>query len=843
MILHVFSKRVGAALLALGIVFSGSALAQEALFDYVGPPDATNLPEHAVAGQNVRINRRAVQSPTISLDLFGETYLADRDSVDRSKPGQTVWMGHLQGDSGNTVILTLRGNSASGIIQLDSEFYRIGAGRGPGDNRLYMLDLRLLPPDDAGGLPDGSGPSEPSSSQDVSQDSNTVQDLLVVYNQAGCDAAANSSGSDCSQLEADIVTAVADINLAYSSSGIDITMNLVGTHKTVYTGTNASQTLSDLRGTTDGNMDEVHGVRDSLGADIVAMVYDGQGCGIGYLPASATSAFSVTDEPCLVGNRTMAHEIGHNQGAHHDRTTVGGGTTGAYNYGFRRCSGGGVDDQGSPYFRTILAYPCTSAPRVGRFSNPNVNYSGVPQGVDPDLDPANGAYNARTLNESASYVSGFRASAPTTPPGAPTGIAATAAGPDRIDVYWNDNSDNESEFELQRSPDNSSWSTIATLAANATSHADNGLDPETLYYYQVRARNSAGNSAWDGPASATTQALPPSIDDLAYGEVAGKGDVSGTYTATHAPSGAVQSITETHSGGPKHSRRQAYDHDWLFDVFGGAGGVIASVDAWVSGSEGATFYYSTDGGSTLHPMFTINNTSQGTPQTFMLPAGTAGQVRIVVQDASQANGEAVDTVYIDHLVITSHTEAGDPPATPSNMSVTGTTSSSVSVRFDDNSEDEIGFELWRATSDPAGNCAAGSIVDTLPASSGTGSVAHTDNSAAPSTNYWYWAVSFNGAGDNGSCSNAASDTTSAAPAISLSVSGLKVKGVKHVDLSWSGAGTANVDIWRNGSLLTTTANDGAYPDNTGQKGGGSYTYQVCEAGSTSSCSPEQTAVF
>jgi len=43
--------------------------------------------------------------------------------------------------------------------------------------------------------------------------------------------------------------------------------------------------------------------------------------------------------------------------------------------------------------------------------------------------------------------------------------------------------------------------------------------------------------------------------------------------------------------------------------------------------------------------------------------------------------------------------------------------------------------------------------------------------------------------------------------------------------------------------IVTTANDGAYTDNIGQKGSGvSYTYKVCEAG-TSTCSNESTVIF
>jgi len=73
------------------------------------------------------------------------------------------------------------------------------------------------------------------------------------------------------------------------------------------------------------------------------------------------------------------------------------------------------------------------------------------------------------------------------------------------------------------------------------------------------------------------------------------------------------------------------------------------------------------------------------------------------------------------------------------------------------------------------------------------------------------------------------------PTISLSVTAYKVRGVQHADLTWSGATSTNVDIFRDGGRIATTPNDGTYTDNLNRKGGGSATYQVCEAG-TSSCS-------
>ncbi len=78
--------------------------------------------------------------------------------------------------------------------------------------------------------------------------------------------------------------------------------------------------------------------------------------------------------------------------------------------------------------------------------------------------------------------------------------------------------------------------------------------------------------------------------------------------------------------------------------------------------------------------------------------------------------------------------------------------------------------------------------------------------------------------------------------ITLSATGYKVKGVHTIDLSWSGATSTDVDVYRNGGFVVTTANDGAYTDSTGNKGGGSYDYQVCEAG-TGTCSDVVTVTF
>jgi len=87
-------------------------------------------------------------------------------------------------------------------------------------------------------------------------------------------------------------------------------------------------------------------------------------------------------------------------------------------------------------------------------------------------------------------------------------------------------------------------------------------------------------------------------------------------------------------------------------------------------------------------------------------------------------------------------------------------------------------------------------------------------------------------------------TPTATPAgITLTASGHKVHGFDTVNLSWSGATSANVDIYRNGVVIATVPNTPAsYTDNTGQKGRATFTYKVCEAG-TQNCSNQVTVSF
>ena len=87
-------------------------------------------------------------------------------------------------------------------------------------------------------------------------------------------------------------------------------------------------------------------------------------------------------------------------------------------------------------------------------------------------------------------------------------------------------------------------------------------------------------------------------------------------------------------------------------------------------------------------------------------------------------------------------------------------------------------------------------------------------------------------------------TATATPGpITLLARGYKVQGQQRVDLSWNGASSNNIDIYRNGVLIVTVPNiPGFYTDNIGARGKGTYTYRVCDAG-TQHCSNQVTVKF
>ncbi len=93
-------------------------------------------------------------------------------------------------------------------------------------------------------------------------------------------------------------------------------------------------------------------------------------------------------------------------------------------------------------------------------------------------------------------------------PAAPGNLTATPVSSSQINLAWQDNSNNETSFRIERSLDGVNFSLLTTVSINTTSYQNTGLAANTTYYYRVKATNANGDSAPSNTAAATTSGNP-----------------------------------------------------------------------------------------------------------------------------------------------------------------------------------------------------------------------------------------------------------------------------------------------------------------------------------------------
>lgn len=130
----------------------------------------------------------------------------------------------------------------------------------------------------------------------------------------------------------------------------------------------------------------------------------------------------------------------------------------------------------------------------------------------------------------------------TTPPPAPADLAATGLTDTSVSLAWSA-ATGATGYEVLRAAGTTGGSFDPVTTVAGTSFTDTGLEPETSYRYQVRARNSAGAS----PVSATL-AVTTEPDD-------GDGEPGGGCTATATAQsewgpGYVMQVVVTPTDGP-----------------------------------------------------------------------------------------------------------------------------------------------------------------------------------------------------------------------------------------------------------------------------------------------------
>jgi subtilisin family serine protease len=331
----------------------------------------------------------------------------------------------------------------------------------------------------------------------------------------------------------------------------------------------------------------------------------------------------------------------------------------------------------------------------------------------------------------------------------------------------------------------------------------------------------ANMSLGGGASSSLDQAVQNSIaSGVGYAVAAGNGNIAGRaqdackYSPARVPE--AMTIGATNSSDTKASWSN-YGNcvDWF------APGVSIT-SAW-NASNTATN--------------TISGTSMASPHTAGVaalyleanPGASAATVRNALYDLTTKNIVSSSNTANNHLLygIIGSGGGGDPPANGAPTASFTFSCTDLSCGFTDTSTDSDGTVVGWSWNFGDGASSAQQNPSHTYAAGGTYTVTLT-------------ATDDDGASDSESASVTVS--SGGGGGFALSATGYKIRGVQHADLTWSGATSTNVDIYRNNALITTTANDGVHTDNTGVRGGGSQTYRVCEAG-TSTCSNDATVTF
>ena len=268
-------------------------------------------------------------------------------------------------------------------------------------------------------------------------------------------------------------------------------------------------------------------------------------------------------------------------------------------------------------------------------------------------------------------------------PAHPTDLTATAASTSTVRLQWKDNSLNESGFMIRRRTDSDyTWSVIGQVSRGVTTFQHSSLRPGMTYYYSVIAFNPTGESEMSNEAMARTPDSGPAAPSRLTATISGISEVTLNWQDNSNEETGYR-IYRSRGGGDGWSRVQTVGANLTSLRIGGL-------------NPGMVYYFAVS---------TVNRTGE----------------------SSLSNEVSAITGLL-------------PPNAPSSLQVAPMSTSKITISWQDNSGNELGFRLRRR----AGNSSSWSILADIAANS-TG---FDDTGLDPGTVYHYLVTSFNTAGES-----------------------------------------------------------------------------------------------
>jgi chitodextrinase len=171
---------------------------------------------------------------------------------------------------------------------------------------------------------------------------------------------------------------------------------------------------------------------------------------------------------------------------------------GVTGYRVERCQGAGCSS-----FVQVAAPIGTSFNDIGLAPSTSYSYRVRAADAAGNLSGFSGVQSATTP-----------AAADTTPPSVPTGVTATAASPNAINLAWTASTDNVgvTGYRVERCQGAGCSNFVQIATPSGTTFNDTGLAAATSYSYRVRATDAAGNlSGYSSVQSTTTHSAPSTL--------------------------------------------------------------------------------------------------------------------------------------------------------------------------------------------------------------------------------------------------------------------------------------------------------------------------------------------
>ncbi len=297
------------------------------------------------------------------------------------------------------------------------------------------------------------------------------------------------------------------------------------------------------------------------------------------------------------------------------------------------------------------------------------------------------AANTGGNSTDSNVASAVTQAAVTAAPSIPTGLVATSASSNQINLTWTDTSSTENGFRIERSASAvGPFTLIFSTAANINSYSDTGLTASTAYYYRIASFNGIGNSVYTAIVNATTQAA--------------------AVTAPAAPTTLAAVSASTSQINLSWVDASTNESGFKIERASNAAGPFALV---FTSPAAATTYSDTGLTSATNYFYRVYSFNSAGNSAFT-------------------------------SIVNATTQAGVPVA-PTTLAAAATSSSQINLTWADLSSNETGFKVEQAAS------VSGpfTLIATLPANT----TSYSNTGLSPVVTYYYRVYAYNVGGNSG----------------------------------------------------------------------------------------------